>query len=240
MIFYVGGPDHEEGIAEDDCSFNLAKGLNQPSWVFASQTPHSELQLPADDGDGKPLAQVIQPNSMGAFQMHYLNQTDAPVTAHVDLEAYALAESAQYTPTAPYVTYNFDISIAPGQIGAKATATCPAPPGKFWQMSTHAHKQAVLTEVKDGDSPMFESKEWEHPGRALWDTAPFYTSQSGTVSWTCTYNNIGDNKNNTVVQGQSAATNEMCMAVGYYFPATSMQICPANLREEGDCACYPL
>lgn len=245
MILFVGGPEHADGLAEDDCSFNFAKGLSQPSWVFASQTAHSEQLLPVDDGAGKPLAQVIQPNSVAAFQMHYLNSTDVPLTAHNDLEAYALPETTEFTQTAPYVTYNFDISIGPGAIGTTATATCPAPSGKFWQMSTHAHKQAVATEVKDGDTMLFQSTDWEHPGRALWDSTPFYTSQSGKISWTCTYNNTGTNKDNTVVQGQSAATNEMCMAVGYYFPATGTQICPANYtnpftKQHSDCDCYPL
>ena len=39
------------------------------------------------------------------------------------------------------------------------------------------------------------------------------------------YDNTGDNKNITVVSGSSAATNEMCMAVGYTFPATTAKFC---------------
>ncbi len=245
MIFYVGGPEHAEGPAGDDCSFSLEKGLNQPSWVFASQTSHSEQQLPTDDGAGKPLAQVIQPNSLGAFQMHYLNRSDKPLVASVDLEAYALPDATEYTETAPYITYNYDISIPPGAVGTKAEANCPAPAGKFWQMSTHAHKQAVLTEVKDGQTMMFQSNEWEHPGRALWDSSPFYTVESGKVSWTCTYNNnneLDPNSKTTVFQGSSAATNEMCMAVGYSFPAVGPTLCLANFvnpitKKHVDCFC---
>jgi hypothetical protein len=211
----------------------MSKGFNQPSWVFASQTPHSELDLPADDGTGKPLAQVIQPNSLGAFQMHYVNRSDKPLFVQVDLEAYALPDGAEYTHTAPYITYHGEISIPPGAVGTKATASCPAPAGKFWQMSTHAHKQAVLTEVKDGDTMMFQSNEWEHPGRALWDSSPFYTVESGKVSWTCTYNNnnlLDPNSKTTIEDGSSAATNEMCMAVGYTFPAAGPTLCLASSK----------
>lgn len=240
MIFFVGGPEHEEGLSGDDCSFSPDKGANQPSWVFASQSSHSEQLLPDDDGEGKPLAQVIPPNSIGALQMHYFNSGSTPLTAHVNLEAHALSESVKFTPTAPYVTYNFDIKIAPHQIGATATATCDAPAGKFWQMSTHAHKQAVKTAVMDGQSMMFESTDWEHPGVALWDSTPFFTPTSGKISWTCTYNNIGDNADSTVVDGASAATNEMCMAVGYTFPASKLTICAANSEftgGPGTCGC---
>jgi hypothetical protein len=40
------------------------------------------------------------------------------------------------------------------------------------------------------------------------------------LTWTCTYDNTGSNKGMTVVAGPSALTNEMCMATGYFFPAT--------------------
>lgn len=247
MIFFTGGLDHADGIdMNNECGVNLGNGIGGlQSWVFASQTAHSEQLLPPDDGEGKPLAQVIQPNTQAAIQMHYLNQAESPLVAHVKLEAYALPEVAEYTPTAPYITYNFDISVPPMAKGVTATASCDAPAGKFWQMSTHAHKQAVATEIKDGDAPLFNSTDWEHPGAKLWETAPFYSVQSGKVSWTCTYNNVGDNQNKTVVQGQSAADNEMCMATGYYFPATRATVCGANIMPPGstkpiDCACIPL
>ena len=38
-----------------------------------------------------------------------------------------------------------------------------------------------------------------------------------SLTWQCTYDNTGSNG---VVSGPSAQTNEMCMATGYYFPAT--------------------
>lgn len=242
MIFFTGGPDHADGIdMNNDCGLNLSNGVaGLQSWVFASQSEHAEQDLPADDGTGKPLAQVIQPNTQGAFQMHYLNAGPTPLTAHVGLEAYALPDKVEYTPTAPYVTYNFDITIQPHALGTTASASCPAPPGKIWQMTTHAHKQAIDTQVKDGTRVMFESTDWQHPERALWDTAPFYTSQSGNVSWTCTYNNTGDNADKVVSQGPSAAINEMCMAVGYFFPATTTKMCGANgplTGGPGTCGC---
>lgn len=238
MIFFTGGLEHADGIDDNVCGLNLTNGIaGLQSWVFAAQTPHSELLLPANDGTGKPIAQLLQPNMQAAFQMHYLNSSDKPLEASVKLEAYALSEGSEYTLTAPYITYNFDISIPPQAKGVTSTASCDAPPGKFWQITTHAHKQAVATEVKDGNSMMFQSTDWEHPGRAVWDTSPFYPVESGKVTWTCTYDNIGDNANRTVVQGPSAQTNEMCMAVGSYFPAQGARVCRVK---NGDCACIDL
>ena len=233
MIFFAGGtlPSNlpPNGIdMNNTCGFGTGNGVNQPQWTFASQTQHLEEDLPADDGTGKPLAQVIQPGTVGAFQMHYLNATDGPLTVHVKLSAFALPEAAAYTRTDAYVTYQYQISIPPGATGVKVPGSCSVPAGvKFWTVSTHAHKQAVDTEVSDGSSMVFDSTDWEHPGSQNWMSTPFYTF-TGKLNWQCTYDNTGDNKANTIVQGQSAQTNEMCMATGYFFPATGPKFCVAN------------
>ena len=88
-------------MSSQECGFGAS--LDVPRWTYSAQTPSAELQLPADDGGGKPLAQEVAPNTAGFFQMHYLNATDEPIQAHVVLDAYALEANDVYTPTAPYV-----------------------------------------------------------------------------------------------------------------------------------------
>ena len=227
MILFLGGPSMPDGLdMTNSCGLGTsASAQNTPKWVYASQTPHQEQDLPADDGGGKPLAQLIQPNTEAAFQMHYLNTTDNVLTVHVELKAYALAANAAYTQTDAYITYNNSISIGPGATNVTVSATCSVPTQKFWTMSTHDHKQGIHTDVKDGTNMVFQSTDWEHPGAQVWDSSPFYAFSGGKLTWECTYDNTGDNKANTVVAGPSAQTNEMCMAVGYYFPATGPKVC---------------
>ena len=70
---------------------------------------------------------------------------------------------------------------------------------------------------------VFDSTDWEHPGAKNWNATPFYTFTANKLTWTCTYNNNGETTPNntiTIVAGQSAQTNEMCMATGYFFPST--------------------
>ncbi|HEU4734310.1 MAG TPA: hypothetical protein VFT22_40740 [Kofleriaceae bacterium] len=207
---------------------------NVPSWTYSAQTPINEVELPADDGTGLPLGQEIAPATPAYFQLHYLNVTDAPIKAHVTLDAEAYEAGAPYTRTAAYVTYNGSISIPPGAIGDVETMTCNVPAGaKFWILSTHAHKQAVKTQIKDGMPAStvipFTSTDWEHPGAMMWSAPPFYAFATGKLTYECTYDNTGDNSKQTIVDGPSAATNEMCMATGYYFPATKPLICFNNL-----------
>jgi hypothetical protein len=120
------------------------------------------------------------------------------------------------------VTYNDDISIPPGATNFVVSASCPVPAGvKFWSMSTHSHKQSIETQVMDGSSMIFTSTDWEHPGAQVWAQTPFYTFSATNLTWSCTYDNTGSNAAITVKSGPSAQTNEMCMATGYFFPATS-------------------
>ena len=82
---------------------------------------------------------------------------------------------------------------------------------------------------------MFLSNDWEHPGNAAFDAPTFYEFSSGKLTWECTYMNTGDNAGRTITAGQSARTDEMCMATGYYFPAIGPRGC---VMDSGECQCF--
>lgn len=230
MIYFssLGGTQPPDGTV-DDC-----EAAGQPLPVYGAQTPHHEADFPLDDV-GVQLAQVVTPNAAGYFQMHYVNATDAPLVASVELSAYALPPEQTFTRTDLFGTYNADISIPAHATNYKVSATCGVTQGaKFWSMSTHAHKQAVSTEVRDGSQMLFKSADWEHPGSTEW-RAPEFFEFKGQITWECTYDNIGSNANNVIRAGQSARTNEMCMATGYYFPAAGPRGC---VMSGGDCQCF--
>jgi hypothetical protein len=217
-----------------DGTIDNCEGAGTPLPIYGAQVPHAELDFPADDGFGKPLAQLIEPNTTGYFQMHYLNTTDGVLPVHVTLSAYGLPVGTEFTRTDLFATYNNDISIPPGATNYKVSATCEIFDKKFWQMSTHAHKQAIETDVIDGTSMVFTSSDWEHPGEKRWDLPTYYQFQNPSITWSCTYNNTGDNATRTVTSGSSAQTNEMCMATGYYFPAVGPRGC---VIDGGQCQC---
>jgi len=214
-------------VSASSCGFGAGNGANVPSWTYSAQNALNEVVLPSDDGTGKPLAQEIAPNTPAFFQMHYLNPSDQPIVVHVTLNAEALPAATAFTKTAAYTTYNGAIRIAAGATNYTETKTCQTPAGsKFWAMSTHAHKQAIKTAVKSGGAAStniaFESTDWEHPGSKNWMAAPFYSFDNNQLTFACTYNNP---TNREIRSGDSAATDEMCMAAGYYFPATKPVFC---------------
>lgn len=214
-------------VAAASCGF-IPGGT--PSWLYAAQTPIAALQLPPDDGAGKPLAMEIAPNTAGFLQLHYKNPTASPLTARAVINAEALDAGAAYTKTATFVTYNNSISIPPAAVGDVESQTCSVPANlKFWRMSTHVHKQAVKTVVKSGlagsTTVAFTSTDWEQPGAQTWMSPAFYTFPSNALTYECTYDNAGTNVDRTITTGDSAKVDESCMAIGYFFPATKPLIC---------------
>src|SRR4029077_2558040 len=112
---------------------------------------------------------------------------------------------------------------------------CTAPVGaNFFSMSTHTHKHAtaawidyihngVTTEVVHtgpassypADQEKGSGLDWEHPGVGSWASAPFLTVQQGdSFTYSCSYSNTASTP---VTVGETAASNEMCMAVTYFF-----------------------
>jgi hypothetical protein len=212
-------------ISTQNCGFGAAGGGTV--WTYAAQTPDAEIGLPPDDGTGSPLAQRVPANSPAFVQMHYLNATDEVLRAHVTIDAFALEEGAPFTQTAAFITYNAQIAIPGMTSGHVESRTCNVPAGaKFWLMSTHAHKQATKTAVKDGSTEVFSSTDWEHPGAATFMTPQaFYEFSTNRITYECTYSNP---TNRTIRSGDSAETDEMCMATGYFFPATRPLFCLDN------------
>ena len=177
MIFFTRRyRQHADGI---DMSNNCGVG-------GGSTTNHAEVDVRV--ADARTSKKICPPmtapasrsrrypaeHASAAFQMHYLNATDNPLTAHVTLSAYELADARRVhahrrVHHVPYQTS----SIPPGATGVKVPGSCPMPAGaKFWTVSTHAHKQAVETEVMDGSTMIFDSTDWEHPGSKNWMRRP--------------------------------------------------------------------
>jgi hypothetical protein len=66
---------------------------------------------------------------------------------------------------------------------------------------------------------LVDTDDWEHPEVALWD--PSYEF-SGNLDYRCEYFNT---LNQPLTTGDSAETDEMCMAVGYFYPGDRPVLC---------------
>jgi hypothetical protein len=197
-------------------AFTGSAGLSSiPVWAYSAQTPDAELDMPPGVGVVLGAKQPLIVN------MHYLNATSAPLTVHVTLNIETLAPGVTYQPAASFVTYNTQIDI-PAHGTQTVGGSCPVPAGgQFFVMSTHSHSHTMTDTISDGTQNLVTTTDWSNPTKRTWDS-PFYTFASGKLTYACQYSNDTDT---AITVGNSAKTNEMCMAVGYLFPASSTTFC---------------
>jgi hypothetical protein len=62
---------------------------------------------------------------------------------------------------------------------------------------------------------VYEGTEWDHPTPSIF-TPPLALGSDTQITWTCSYDNQGDTP---LSFGESAATNEMCILGGTFYPA---------------------
>jgi hypothetical protein len=121
------------------------------------------------------------------------------------------------------VATNTALSIPPSAIGDVESKTCQIPDGaSFWRLTVRTHKQSVRTRILDGGATLFESTDWEHPGATSHTATPFLTFTTGGLTYECTYDNP---TGRTITAGHSSVTDEACIAIGYFFPATNSLLC---------------
>ena len=187
------------------------------------------------EGVGLPFASATQL----VLNMHFINAGTTVLYPKVKLNI-LLATDVKYK-AGVMVSFNRSIDVpaatASGPGTQTVSGTCTAPVGsKFFSMSTHTHKHAtaaVVDFVSSGATAGDRSHggrraypapqqagtgtDWEHPGVSLWDGPNFLTvNQGDSFTYSCSYTNTAST---AVTVGETAASNEMCMAIGYYYPA---------------------
>ncbi|HLK39200.1 MAG TPA: hypothetical protein VKU41_20705 [Polyangiaceae bacterium] len=210
-------------------------GIGQ--WIYATSTPGQVVGMNMPQGVGYPFPASTQL----ILNMHFINTTSGPLVPKVKLNI-VYATNVQYQ-AAAMVSFNAKINVpaatAAGPGTQTVSGTCTAPAGsKFFVMSTHTHKHATAaivtythlgqtqeivhtgtTSTYPADQEQGTGTDWEHPGVGQWGAPNFLTVQSGdSFGYSCAYSNPGSTP---VTVGETAASNEMCMAIGYYYPAGS-------------------
>jgi hypothetical protein len=211
--------------------------LGANDWMYASSTPGQVIteNFPANVGLSIPA------NTQIILNMHFINPGSTTLTPQIKVNL-LYAQNVKYQ-AGTMVSFNTSIDIpaatASGPGMQTVSGTCSAPTGaNFFTMSTHTHKHAtaawidyvhngVTTEIVHtgtettypADQEPGSGVDWEHPGVGLWTAPNFLTVQAGdTFTYHCAYTNT---QSNAVTVGETAANNEMCMAIGYYYPAGS-------------------
>jgi hypothetical protein len=189
-------------------------------WVYATSVAGQVIELKMPDGVGLSMNAGTQL----VLNMHFINPNTTPISPTLKLNV-LYAKNVQYQ-AGTMVSFNAGIDVPPaGPTGPgtqTVSGTCTAPVGsKFFALTSHTHKHATDTKVNYVSAGQTENvvntTDWESPDVGLFYGPNFLTTKAGdTFTYSCAYSNSGSTP---VLVGETAATNEMCMAIGYYFPA---------------------
>ena len=188
---------------------------------YEAQTPDSRRDLPPG------IAHVFQPGEILVLTAHYLNTTGTTIDSHIEFRLHRMDPIDVKQEAGTFFLLNTQLNI-PANTAVTATRSCPIPKdlnlGLLW---SHMHARgysfrawtddAVATQQLGGDV-------YDQPGPAGWaephvQTYPWdppVTLHAGSkLTFSCTFHNTTAQ---TFVFGQSAATGEMCLLHGMYWP----------------------
>ena len=185
-------------------------GLEFGERVHGAQVPKYVREYPEG------VALPMYANEGLRFNMHYLNTTAAPITANVTLTILAApAGTAQHRAGFLFMN-NANINV-PARSKGTATRTCSIPANvQIMDLVSHMHMHATQIVAKTATGRVvYQGTDWDHPTPSIFDP-PLALGTDTEVTWTCSYNNQGDAP---LSFGESAATNEMCILGGTFYPA---------------------
>ena len=221
----------DEALAPDgtfgDCDALLAFSSPQdmPQWIYAAQEDVQTFETP--DGVGIPLP----PGSHVAFSLHYVNASTEPLDVDLHLELFYAKDSV--TSAGSFVSYAPDISVLP-QAEGFVSGHCELPhDANVFMLTTHSHQFTTSARIDRWAGGvnlerLLLTEDWEHPTVETYSGGDYVTlGADEELAYTCRFQNTLDE---TLIDGESAVNEEMCMAIGWYFPANGANTyCAGNV-----------
>ena len=183
--------------------------------IHLATIPHQIAEYPAS------TAATLKGTSGLRMQSHYVNTTDKPLHARVEVKLTAV-DPAAVTRWVAQMHFNRTVLRIPPGMGQQVTTTCTIPntfgPIGLLSAVSHMHRHGVhfLAKTSAGTT-LLETTEWDEAPPTVYDT-PVMLNPGDAISWTCTYNN---DTQTTLTFGDSALKNEMCIYIARFFSSPS-------------------
>ena len=198
------------GVRED-CPF---VDFSLMDYVYAAQTPSAKAELPAN------VAIKFKARTQFVVQMHYINAGDTVRKAGVKINFTGVAPGTITTFANVILTTNLGIKVPPKSTKVVAGSPCIVSKDiRVVGLASHAHKRLVDFTAKFYDGAkatdtVYNTTDWQHPEYTYF-TPPMLVKAGQGFTYACTYKNDNDYE----VKYGGEADDEMCMLVGYYYPA---------------------
>lgn len=165
------------------------------------------------------VAMELAAGSVVLLESHYLNASDAPISADVELEVHpATGPVSVYAGTLFF--YDWAILVPPSPATAVARMRCAINSDIELQFaSSHMHRRgtefrSVLAGAGSTPVPLHSTQDWAAPEPTIFDP-PLRVQAGQRVEFECSYRN---DLPQAVVEGESADRDEMCIFAASYWP----------------------
>jgi len=189
-------------------------GLSFGTSIHTAQKSESRIDYPPGVG-------MIVPGTNGfQIMVHYLNTSTELIHAVVAVTLHATDPSNVRIHASQIFANTISVNIPARSKGTvKHSCGIPTDVNLFTAVS-HMHSHGVHYVARSSDGQLlYETKDWAEP--EPWRFTPPRLLRAGsTIDITCDYDNQTDQD---LTFGESAATNEMCIFVGGYYPAMDGQ-----------------
>ena len=207
LLMYYMGPDPKTGPLQDG-PLTPCSGLEFHASPYGTQLPDDFVQYPPG------IAALAKKTDGFRFQSHYLNTTNAPITASV-VTTFHIAEPGTITDHAGVlfmVQPNFAIKPHTTQV---VTRNCKVPRDmNLLLASSHMHQHGTHFDGNVGGNLVYTTNTWDNPKPKIF-SPEVVAKQGDPISFSCTFQNDSDK---TLTFGESALINEMCIFSAQYYP----------------------
>ncbi|MEO7330969.1 MAG: hypothetical protein ABI193_20510 [Minicystis sp.] len=202
MLLFYKKTVKEDGPL-DDCS-----GLEFAATPYSTQLPDDELSFPEG------VAGLLSPDRGLRVQSHYLNVTEQPIEAHVEVKLH-LAKPGTVTDHAGILfVVEPAIDIAPNSMGV-VQHDCGIPYDmNLIKATSHMHKHGTSFSSTIGGEKIFDTNTWDDPKPVTFEPGK-PVKANAPLHFECHFTN---NSAETLTFGESAQNNEMCIFVAAFYP----------------------
>ncbi len=182
----------------------------------ASDEPSGFQEFPPGVGLRFESEQVI------LLEAHYINATDQSLDATVSVRLFP-AEEPVTVAAGNLFFYNYAILIPPSPSEAISAMSCEIPVAVNLQFAaSHMHRRGTfftssLVPPSGEATTLHETFDWESAEPGVFEPA-LKVEAGSRIDFHCEYRNDIDQ---TVIQGESADVNEMCIFIASYWPKQS-------------------
>jgi hypothetical protein len=187
----------------EECS-----GLEFSAGPFATQLRDDQTKYPAG------IAAVLDPKQGIRLNAHYVNTTSQELTPSVSIKIHKVPANAQFQRAGTFTMTSLKIDV-PAFGKATIPVDCTAPDDmNILSVTSHMHKHGVAFRSDVSGETLYASSTWDDPPRQVFDPSRLIKKGS-KVHFECDFVNGGDTP---LTFGESAATNEMCVLLGQFYP----------------------